>query len=84
MAAYESLRKQSLELYQQLQQCVTLCLSPRVLRLALRVETALVAHAYGAAVVWTAVGTHLKQVAVLGHLAVAPDVEVVADGSELT
>ena len=84
MAAYESLRKQSLELYQQLKQLVALCLGPRVLRTALRIETTLVAHADGTAVVGTAVGTHLKQVAVLGHLAVAPDVEVVADGAELT
>ena len=84
MAADESLRKQPLELYQQQKQLVALCLGPRVLRPPLGVEPALVAHADGTAVVRAAMGAHLKQAAVLGHLAVAPDVEVVADGAELT
>ena len=59
---------------------LTLFLGARVLRLALRVQPTLIADADGAAVVGLAVGTDLKQVAVLHHLTVLSDVEVVADG----
>ena len=61
---------------------LTLFLGAGVLRLALRVQSALIADADGAAVVGFAVGTHLKQVSVLRHLTVLSDVEMVADGAE--
>ena len=63
---------------------LTLFLGAGVLWVSLRVKTTLVADADGAAIVGLAVGTNLKQVAVLRHLTVLSDVEMVADGAEAT
>lgn len=51
-------------------------------RTSLSVESALIADADRTAVVWTAVGTHLQQAAMLGQSAVTTDVEVIAHGAE--
>lgn len=53
-------------------------------REAVDIESAFVAHAYGAAVEGAAVGAHLQQTAVLRQGAVATDVEVIAYGAEAT
>ena len=80
---HESAGEQPVQLDEQLLDLFPLLLGARVLRLAVGIETALVADADGATVIGTAVGAHLEQVAVLRHLAIAANVEVVADGSEL-
>lgn len=51
-------------------------------RTALSVESTLVADTDRAAIVGTAVGTHLQQAAMLGQSAVTTDVEVIAHGAE--
>ena len=71
------------ELHQQELELLSLLLSARVSIVPLRVESALVADANGAAVERTAVSAHLQQLAVLRHLTVAANVEVVADSAEL-
>ncbi len=47
-------------------------------------QSALVADAYAATVVRTAVCTYFKELAVLGYGAVASDIKMVADGAETT
>ncbi len=68
--------------HQQKLQLLRLLRGARVGGTALWVESALVAYAYGAAVVGTCVRSHLKQAAVLGHHPGAAYVEVVAHGAE--
>ena len=53
-------------------------------RMALLVDSAIVADADGTAVVWSAVSTHFKLFAVLRPCAILADVEVVANGEEAT
>ena len=54
----------------------------RVARIAILVQTALVADADGAAVVRTGMSTHLEQFAMLRLRTVTADIEVVTDGTE--
>ena len=82
MAADEGGGKEVTELVQQVEKLVALLRRSGVSRFAFSIEAALVADAYGAAVVGTAVGTNLKEMTMLSDGTVAADVEMVADGAE--
>lgn len=84
MTADYSLGKEAPQAGKKICQAFGLCRSAGVGRTALSVESALIADADGAAVVWTAVSTHLQQTAMLGQAAVTADVEVIAHGAETT
>ena len=74
--------EEPVEFDEELLKLVSLLLGARVLRLSVGGQSAFVADADAAAVVRSAVGTHLKQMAVLRHLAVAPYVEMITYGAE--
>lgn len=82
MTADYSLGKEAPQAGKKICQAFGLCRGAGVGRTALSVESALIADADGAAVVWTAVSTHFQQTAMLGQAAVAADVEVIAHGAE--
>lgn len=84
MTADYSLGKEAPQAGKKICQAFGLCRGAGVGRTALSVESALIADADGAAVVWTAVGTHFQQTAMLGQAAVTADVEVIAHGAETT
>ena len=84
VAADEGAREQALQADEQGQKLLTLLGGAGVAGMPLGIQSALIADAYAAAVVGTAVGTHLKQTAVLGDDAAAADVEVIAHGAEST
>ena len=84
MSADEGGGKEVAELAQQVEKLVALLRRSGVSRFAVSVKATLVADAYGAAVVWTAVGTNLKEMTMLSDGTVAADIEMVADGAETT
>ena len=71
------LREHLVEDGEQVGEPVVLSLGERVARLALLIQTALVADADGTAVVGTGMSTHLEQIAVLALGAVTADIEVI-------
>ena len=84
VAADEGAWEQALQADEQGQKLLTLLSGAGVAGMPLGIQSALIADAYAATVVGTAVGTHLKQTAVLGNDAAATDVEVIAHGAEST
>lgn len=72
-----SLREHLVEDGEQVGEPVVLSLGECVARLALLIQTALVADADGTAVVGTGMSTHLEQIAVLALGAVTADIEVI-------
>ena len=77
-----SLGKETPQAGEEVCQAFGLCRCAGVGRTTLSVESALIADADGAAVVGTAVSPYLEQAAMLGQVAVASDVEVIAHGAE--
>lgn len=82
MSYHTGFRKQGFQAFYQLFHLLFLLRRSGVSRFAVSIKAALVADAYGAAVVGTAVGTNLKEVTMLSDGTVAADVEMVADGAE--
>ena len=78
----ERLWKHPLQFAQQRHEARLLFQCPRILRLSLAVQPAFVADAYAMPVVVPAVGSHLFQRPSAVYLAVARQVEVVADVAE--
>ena len=78
MAHYLGLREHHLELDEQAAHGIILCTGQRVHRATLIVQSALIADADGAAVVWAGMGSHLQQLAKLHLGAVLAEVEVIA------
>ena len=69
--------------HEQQHHLVLLLASASVSIVPLLIQSALVAHADGAAIERAAVRPHLQQLAMLRHLTIAADEEMVADGAEL-
>ena len=82
VAADEGLGKLLFQFHKEAFKRTALRYGAGVLGIALRVQAALVADAYGAAVEGTAMGTYLVQTAVTADGAVAADVVVVTDVDE--
>ena len=82
MAHYLCIREELMQNVEKVMQSVILFSGERVGRFAVLVQSALIAYAYGASVVWASVRPHLQQSAVLRHRTITTDIEVIADGHE--